>query len=187
MDNSDRIDWMIDIETTGLDANRNAITSVALLEFQPGRFNRNWEDVNWLHCSLSIPEDREWCAQNAEWRRKNPQVHRVESNIPYMDYEVFLAKLYGFLTLEKTRTPHLWAKPLNFDLGFLTSYCNAYNHGEVPWHYRNVHDVMSFAEGRGCERDAVHKAAAQMMEWQEPHNALWDAHFQTALLRRCFN
>ena len=181
----DRIDWMIDIETDGLNAEINSITSIAVVEFQLGQLC-DIDEVIKCHYTLTCPDDRAVDLKTLAWRKEN-DVDIMERNLSEVKYETFLAQLHDFLSHESTRTPHVWAKPTLFDFGFLTSYLNRYANGNIPWHHRHVHDVNSFIDGRGLDRNEVFARAEKDLSWHMPHNALYDCVFQIAMLKNCFN
>lgn len=141
-------DYMLDLETTGLNANENAIIQIACV-----RFNRLTQEVDpdWFDQCLTVPPGRYWLEGTRDWwMDKNADVLRtiLARQQPYRPVlEAFAAWVNkGSSLCEKA----LWCKPTTFDYTFIASYFRQFDM-PMPFHYREAVDLNSYLLGRGHE------------------------------------
>jgi len=176
--------WMIDIETTGLNPYKHAITSLAAVAFTPG----NYADINHakhdLHFKLELPAKTAWDSDTVQWRH-NHHVDTREADLDFKSLKEFFIGFENSLTLSDTAIPIVWAKPTLFDIGFLNNYYDEFgNEMPLPWHWRDVVDVNSYIRGLGEEpyADSLYKQARQAVSFGQSHDALYDCKLQIALI-----
>lgn len=148
--------YMLDVETTGLDPSTNAITSVAVLPFDVDMGTMYVQRA--IHCRLPIPRDRMDNAETMAWRMQ----HRVgprERKLDELSFETFAMRL-NHLVMQSSGPPIVWAKPSTFDIPFLRSYYARYRveSRDVVWpfHYRNVMDLRSYIKGTGFDAEEIY-------------------------------
>lgn len=168
--------FMIDIETTGLNPAFNSITSIAIVEFDAERFTN-------LAFRTRVLQDasRENDEETMQWREDN-KVDEMEAAIPLESSpDHMLTVVHALLSSPDCV---VWAKPTRFDISFLESYFADYrNRSYIPWHYRNVVDLASFIKGRGKNIKELEAEVKAEMAYNA-HDALDDCLFQIAVLRK---
>jgi len=139
----EEINWMLDLETDGLDPAKNSITSIALTQFEVGE---PWDEKNiTYHKSLTTMfNGRSANRDTLVWRDKH-HVTSKELELDYIEIHDMCIDICNLFNNKKKNI--LWAKPITFDIAFLISYFNQYCAREIPWHYRDVRDLRSYIEG----------------------------------------
>lgn len=166
--------YMLDIETTGLESHKHAITSLACVQFDimTGAL------IGFVHFAVDF-NDRECDAETMRWRTAN-KVAEMERDIPaYCHPKFALARLSEFIHPAGI----VWAKPAKFDIAFLESYYKQYVSFNSPWHYRNVIDLGSYVTGRGLDIKPLETVCKEEGEYQL-HDAYSDCLLQIAVLNR---
>ncbi len=169
--------FMIDIETTGLDAGLNYITSCAIVPFDLD-FEGIYEKVfhERFKCMLGF---RKWDSRTKEFRDAH-HVSEFERELPMRDSVLeSLQAVQRFLNslVEHGMDICVWAKPTTFDIAFLQSYYNAADLSP-PWHYRNVRDLGTYLIAAGHKLEDLYKEIEMN---GDAHNALHDCHYQILL------
>lgn len=172
-------DYMLDLETTGLNANENGILQIACV-----RFNRLTKEVdpNWFDQCLTLPTGRYWDEGTRDWwMDRNADVLRtiLPRARPYRDvlaeFDAWVRQ--GSSIMQKA----LWCKPTTFDYPFIAAYFRQMGL-PMPFHYREAVDLNSYLLGRGHEN---RKAFWDTIPSDGPaHNAIEDCLFQ---IRAVFN
>lgn len=169
--------FMLDVETTGMRPDRHAITSVAIVQFDPVDFH----GIKHTYHGLVPPPGREFDAPTMKWR--------IDNGVPQQEKDlVMLSNMFAWVTeLHKwlrpdNREPMIWAKPAYFDVAFLESYIDMYGAIKL-FHYRNVRDLRSYTDGMGWNLSQIEG----VVDAHGPkHNALVDCKFQIACLHHAF-
>ena len=112
-------EMMVDIETTGLHPNRNAMIQLAAVKFD---LKENKIGGVFNQC-LTIPPNRSWDEGTREWwlRDKREILQRILREGRY--YRDVLKEFIEFCSDGSYR---FWSKPLSFDYPFVQSYCHDY-------------------------------------------------------------
>lgn len=133
-------EMMVDIETTGLQPNRNAMIQLAAVKFDL-RENKIGGIFN---ASLTIPPNRSWDEDTREWwlRDKRHILQRILANGRY--YKDVMADFASFCSDGSYR---FWSKPLSFDFPFIQSYCYDYE-TPMPFRFWESVDLRAWARGR---------------------------------------
>lgn len=131
-------DVMVDIETTGTDANACAIIQIAAVRFNlaagtvsPDFFNR----------CLLIPQTRFWQEGGRDFWVKRKELYASISAL-MEEPELVMRALIEWCGGRRT----LWAKPSHFEFPFLETYFRRYEL-QTPFFYREVNDQNSFFRG----------------------------------------
>lgn len=138
-------DFMIDVETTGVEPNRNAMISLACVPFcwETGRISHDVFDMN-----LMMPPTRHWDEDTREWwQKQSPSVFaRATCNArpPLFVMQEFLA--FVRRTSGALHGPRMWAKPISFEFPLIASYFRDYEL-DNPFHFRDAIDLQSFIRG----------------------------------------
>ncbi len=169
---------MIDLETTGLRPDRNAILQLAAMAF-----DMDTGEVFKPHFDrcMTVPTWRHWCEDTRSWWLKQPQdilrgiLSRGEdARLVMEEFVIWASKLDSPL--------FFWAKNASFDYQFVASYLADFRLPN-PFHYRDVRDMKSFAWARTFPEpvptiDEIKSAAA--------HNAVVDCLTQIDWLLKAY-
>lgn len=169
---------MIDLETTGVEPNRNMLLQLACVPFdyETGRvgskiFSQNLGGVPWRHWD---EDTRNW------WAKQDPAVFEAVTTNPLPPEQV-MRNFKGWVhsTAGALHTPRMWAKPISFEFPFVASYFRDYDI-DNPFHFRDAIDLQSFI--RGLRRNP----AAAPFDKEVPmvgdaHNAIDDVFHQIAV------
>lgn len=167
--------YMIDVETTGLEPDRHAITSLACVQFDITTSALQ----SYVHFAIDFSGSRECDSETMRWRIEN-KVAEMEREIPaYWHPKSALARLSEFIR----RDGIVWAKPAKFDIAFLESYYKQYTVFRPPWHYRNVIDLASYVTGRGVDIKPLETVCKEQGDYRL-HDAYSDCLLQIAVLHR---
>lgn len=170
-------DIMIDVETTGLVADDNA-----MIQLVGVKFNLETQEVSpdVFDKALTTPPNRYWDDSTRQFWQKMPKIYtelmaRAEPASKVME---------GFVDWVVKDQPEggyrFWAKPTTFDWSFVESYCR--QHGlHMPFHYRTARDLNSYLAGLRGNPEHVDLDDEVPFEG-ERHNALWDAFHQINIL-----
>lgn len=165
-------DMMVDIETTGLRADRAAILQIAAVPFNLE--TRKVDVGRMFDRCLAMPPTRAWEEGTRQWwatqkaETYNTIVARAEDPALVMS---------DFLTFCLPMNAHrFWAKPAHFDYPFISSYFHDF--GLVnPFHYREVTCMNAYVRARAPQFNA------SGIEFNGPvHNALFDTLHQIKVL-----
>lgn len=166
-------DVMIDLETTGLCFDRNAIIQIAAVKFNLAE--RTIDTASFFDKCLTIPPTRYWMESTRNWWLKRPDIlqglwARME------DHRQVLQDLYEWAGTDKV----MWGKPTHFDHSFLSSYYREFGQ-QIPFHFRTAENMNSFIRGRYFP--------ASPPNWEldlpfqgEAHNGLHDCFHQIKVL-----
>lgn len=165
-------DVMVDLETTGLSKDHNAVIQIAAVKFNLAE--RTVDGAFFDKC-LMIPPGRYWDEGTRSWWGKRPEVIKgIYSRME--EPKSVLEALRDWAGPNKT----MWGKPTHFDHTFLDSYF--VSHGmQIPFHFRNANDMNSFIRAR------YFPASPPAWEVNLPfegvaHNAIFDVLHQIKVL-----
>lgn len=166
-------DFMIDIETTGLEPNRNAIIQISAVPFDFK--TRQISNVYFDKC-LAIPNWRS-CDDSTMtwWRGKNLQVFntiisRMESpSVVMREFADFIRSH----AKDADKHRRFWFKR-PFDWQFVEGYFNDFEVGS-PFHYHNAIEMSAYL--KGVARDVYLENIAVASEGPA-HDAYYDARLQ---------
>ena len=174
--------WMVDVETTGLNPAVHAITSIALLQFQPGEIIENFDLHEKVHVRII---DKEWPNEDVStmhWR-KGMGIDEAEALLPGWLKQPLREYIATKVCADPLHT-YLWSKSPQFDISFLYYflYYSSSPLGKlgVPWSYKNIVDVRTLTtcahftekdyEWAEIEADNCHGKT----EVYKKHTALYD-------------
>ncbi len=167
------LSYMIDIETSGVSPDRNAILQIAAVRFDLEA--RTLQSDVFNEC-LFIPPTRFWSESTRDWWAKKPRgiiTNIIGRSRPWR--EVILEFVQWVNSDNRQpRDRYFWAHNSGFDSGFLASY---FTDAEVsnPFNYGQVRDINTFLEGRAWP-DRVPKVEVEKSDLA--HNALVDCYLQ---------
>jgi DNA polymerase III alpha subunit (gram-positive type) len=135
-------DVMVDLETTGVSPDVNAIIQIAAV-----RFNYETLEVGPAFCaSLDIAPGRFWDEDTRTWWMGHHEVYAEivsqarEARTVWGEFADWCRQMDG------GEPQRLWAKPVHFEYPFLQSYGRMFQN-PLPFHYRNAVDLNSFTRG----------------------------------------
>ena len=169
-------DVMIDIETTGLQPDRNAILQIGAV-----KFNLETRDVSpeFFDMSLTMPGFRHWDMGTRQWWSQQPASVYNGIVARAKPYKEVMEELQQWVIT----TPNLrfWSKPTHFDFMFLSSYfsdCDLAN----PLNYRTAKDMNSFIQGLYGHDPVPEEIEKGVGQDGAAHNALNDCFYQMKVL-----
>lgn len=180
---------MIDIETDGLDACNNHMTSVCMQEFD---FEHGVSRYATHFRIAALITDRYGDSATIQWRTENA-VNEFEMNLPAFHPHEGLQFLKEYCRVDEQQQLHLFANHPEFDIAFLKSYCSD-NSMEPFWKYSNIWDLGSLIRGMRVNRQEIKEGLKASAQWQflldeyfngkeQPHNAFYDCVYQIETLR----
>lgn len=166
-------DVMVDLETTGLQSDRNAILQISAV-----KFNYDTEEISpdFFDRCLIIPKHRAWDESTRDWWIRQDQTiiqeifQRAEEARKVIKDFADWAYPQGHL--------RFWSKPTHFDFNFLASYFNDESIVN-PFDFREANDMNSFLRGIYAPNN-VDKLNIPFTG--RPHNALDDVLHQIKVL-----
>ena len=168
-------DVMVDLETTGLQADRHGILQIAAVRFDLLAMQIDATDT--FQACLTMPPHRGWLESTREWwiRDKYDLLEKLMSQ-----QEEWREVMERFAVWVGGAKPAFWSKPSHFDYTFLSSYF-ADAGVENPFHYRKANDLNSFLRGMYWPQDPPHN------DWNvstsgDAHDALNDIFHQLKVL-----
>lgn len=186
---------MIDIETTGFDANQNGILSIAAIPFD---FHQQLSEIP-LNVSrkafygvcnpIARPLRRTWDPKTFKFHLENNTglIDRETEELVYEgsnSIEMFL-EFTHFIVTNCEHNVNFWAKPSHFDYPFVASHLvqleknKEYRDGmgyKAPlFHYQNTRDL-------GTVISVLGKRDVSDLPKSEKHDALNDAEYQLSLI-----
>ena len=179
-------DIMIDIETTGLEPNRNAILQIGAV-----KFNKDTQEVSpdFFNMSLSMMPWRSWDQGTLSWWR-NQKPGLLESIMlqqkPYKEvmeaFQVYVNEANKDL-LGRTHQQGIrfWSKPTHFDFMFIAGYfsdCGLVN----PLSYRDANDMNSYIRGLYYPEQVDMDLERSVLHNGDAHDGLQDCFYQLKIL-----
>ena len=139
-------DVMVDLETTGVSPDENAIIQIAAVRFNPLTQDVDGDDM--FNRCLLMPTKRFWDEGTREWWGKRDQTYqsimaRMEPAERVMKDFVHWAEPKDDANGRKLR---FWSKPSHFDYMFLQSYAKQFS-TNFPFDFRDAQDMRSFLRG----------------------------------------
>lgn len=166
-------DYMIDIETTGTNAQENAILQIAAV-----RFNRHTKEIDhkFFNRCLQVPPGRYWAEDTRDWwMQQNQDVLRnilSRAEPP----EIVMRAFFDWVGEGPSIMPRaFWAKPISFDYVFVSSYLRQFGLMQ-PFHFREAVDLNSYLLGKGHENRREFWSTVEPVG--EAHDALNDCLYQ---------
>lgn len=160
---------MVDIETTGVNPDRNGILQIAAWKFDP--INPDISPEFFDRC-LMLPAHRHWSEDTRSWWLQDKRELLMSLLNRGEDPKQVMSDFKDWC--DPSTSPIFWSKPSHFDYMFISSYfgdCGVMN----PFHYRSTTDMNSFLRGlyRSSEIPDI-----DVPFTGEVHNALYDAMHQ---------
>lgn len=161
-------DVMVDLETTGVSPDENAIIQIAAVRFNVKTLDVDGDDM--FNRCLLMPTKRFWDESTRDWwlqRRETLQsiMERQENPMNVMrDFCSWAVPKDGSYKYR------FWSKPSHFDYMFLQSYAKQFQMG-FPFDFREAQDMRSFIRGLYFPGDVIDPGIA--MEGVA-HDALFD-------------
>lgn len=132
-------DVMVDIETTGLNKDRNLIIQIAAVKFNLAERTISHDFFD--RALLPLP-GRYWDEGTRNWWAKMPNV--LQGIMQRMEEPVqVLRDLRNWAGSNSV----MWAKPTHFDHSFLDSYYQQID-SQIPFNFRVANDMNTFIRGR---------------------------------------
>lgn len=163
-------DYMVDIETTGVSPDENAIIQIAAVRFDLKTMTIDTKSM--FDRCLFMPQKRFWDEETRSWwLGKNRSVFetigpRMED--PKLVLNAFIDWVVSDSDTEQPR--RFWAKPTSFDFPFMQSYYKQFDL-PFPFHFRYSMDVNTYI--RGMANDPLAELNYRPMTGPA-HNALFD-------------
>jgi oligoribonuclease (3'-5' exoribonuclease) len=167
-------DLMVDLETTGTNPEHNAIIQIAAVKFDPVTLEVSSDVFD--KTLAGFPPNRFWEEGGRQFWQKMPQIYQslIERAEPI---EKVLDNFVTYLLKDEPEGGwRLWAKPITFEWGFLSSYFRQYDR-HIPFHYRYCRDLNSYVAGLRGTPEHFNFEDVIPFEGDE-HNALWDCFHQ---------
>lgn len=159
---------MIDLETTGVNADRNGILQIAAYRFG---LKRNEIDPKPFNRCMSLPAWRSWNEDTRAWWTKDATMKGIVTNL-MKRAEAPSVVLNDFKDwLLESPDPVMWAKPTHFEWQFLQSYFTDFG-VMLPLHYRYATDMNSFIRGIHFPNEVPDNMQAAMRG--DAHDAAFD-------------
>ena len=165
---------MLDIESTGTCPASTAMIQLSAVRFD---FDTMEIDLNMFDRCLTVPGNRFWEENTRDWwlQQKSEILQSIFSRME--EPKQVLIDFYKWVQKDlKGASPILWAKPISFELPFLTSYYKQFDL-PMPCHYRLAEDLNSWCRARG-----VPDLDGQVEFEGDAHNALHDVLHQIKVL-----
>lgn len=161
-------DVMIDIETTGLNPDRNAMIQLAGVKFNlaTGEVSQDF-----FFQSMEIPPHRFWDEGTRQWWYETTGKRDVLINQIYprmRDPREVMTEFCQWAMADGQLA--FWSKPTHFDWPFIQSYCKDYNMS-MPFHYRMANDMNTFIRARYFPEE---RPVLDIPFQGSEHNALFD-------------
>ncbi|MEI6557961.1 MAG: 3'-5' exonuclease [Rhodospirillaceae bacterium] len=141
-----RLDYMIDIETTGTSPDRTGILQIAAVRFDLDR--RTFQKNSFNQC-MFVPPHRFWEEDTRRWWMSQPKT--ILENIigRARPAREVIKEFVDWVNSDNVHQSdrYLWAKNACFDWGFISSYLKDFELAN-PFSFRRVRDINTFLEGR---------------------------------------
>lgn len=159
---------MVDLETTGLNAGRNAMIQLAAVRFDLNEKGKL--DPKFFDRCLHIPSWRSWNEGTQSWWHRDKKMRGILQSIRARaeDPKTVMTDFRDWVF--ESENPIFWSKPTHFDWGFIQSYCEDFGIS-VPFHYRHANDMNSFIRGIHAP-EAPPEIKVDMRG--DAHNAIYD-------------
>lgn len=174
MDISNNMDnVMLDLETTGLDQQHNAIIQISAVKFNPVTQEVSTDFFD--RCLLMAP-NRYWEEGCRTWWLKG-RVETLQNIMARMEDPVTVLKA---LDEWAGPNPKMWAKPSHFDHSFLDTYYKQFGM-QIPFNFRECENLYSFMRARYWPEPLPN--FDQVVPFQGTmHNAIYDVLHQIKIL-----
>ena len=168
-------DVMVDLETTGLDPNKNAIAQIGAVKFNylTGKVGEKF----CINVDVDAMSSRQWMPSTQKWWASQDKAIREgvfeKPHAPSVALNAFMNWCYPLNSLR------FWCKGKHFDYPFIEGYLRELN---IPnaFHYRQVEDMGSFIDGLYFPKP---RQTVLYKDVGGAHNALSDAINQLAELK----
>lgn len=174
---------MVDLETTGTNAEKNAIIQIAAVKFD---YDTGQVSDDFFNRCLRVHPGREWDLGTRQWWQKQGDVlrtieERAEDPATVVhDFYQWLLKDWPKGRSERSEGLQFWSKPTHFDHVFVSSYFAMFGY-DMPCGFRYARDVNSFMAG--LAGNPAHPNMADQIEMDGPaHDALFDVIHQIKVL-----
>lgn len=167
-------DVMVDLETTGLNPDENAIIQIAGVRFN---IENKQVDTQFFDRCLRIPQKRFWDEGTRDWWLEKEDLLRSlyrrmeDPAIVIKDFQNFCMPVMG-------QQLRWWSKPSHFDYPFVQSYMKQFGL-QMPFDFREANDLRSFL--RGVHFPKIIPEVNVSFEG-EAHNAIFDTLHQIKIL-----
>lgn len=168
-------DVMVDIETTGLNHNNNAILQIAAVKFN---LEKDTVSPVFFDRCLMMPPQRYWDEGTRNWWLKSPEMRETLQGILGRGEDP-LTVLEAFAQWAGPNT-RFWGKPTHFDFSFLQNYFESFDRA-MPFFFRDANDMNSFIRARYWPNEAPN-LERELEFVGSAHNALHDALHQVKVL-----
>lgn len=136
-------DVMVDIETTGVHPNKNAILELAAVKFNLQ--DRTVSPDMFRRAMRQNPTVRHWDVGTWNWWQKGKMDIYLKLVKEGEDPHVVMRDFFDWITEDSTQL-RFWSKPSTFDYPFVASYLE--DHGQdIPFSYREANDLNTFIRG----------------------------------------
>lgn len=170
----DVLQFMVDIESYGLDGDKHDMSSIAILPFT---LNGDILSSDPLCYRLSYPNRKIKHDPSTMIYRESKFIDEMEKAFPEIPYYELAAKIAKYVSRNTLSiVPNFWAKPIHFDFPYLTTFCARHGH-VLPFHYRYTYDVRSFILGTGHDPEKIYDLVANEQKLI-PHKAINDCYLQ---------
>lgn len=171
---------MIDVETTGLNPQKNGILQIGAVKFKPEGWDEGGPKDYFLNVCLSLAIGREWDPETRRWWQDHQEV-LTDIQKKAIDPYNAMRQLKEFVGEE----PVFWAKPTIFDYPFIESYFE--QAGIVsPFNFRRVIDVRSYCAGLIGHDEDFSQFQSTVIFGGRKHYAVDDCIHQIKVVQRAY-
>ena len=168
--------FMIDIETTGISCDHNAMIQLSAVRFD---LETGEVDLNFFDQCLLIPPGRYWDENTREWWSNKAEIITDIWN-RMQEPEAVIGNFVRWVDSKNVYNPVFWSKPLSFDFAFLDSYFRQFGYAN-PFHFRTAENMNTFIRARYFPQPAPEWDRILPFEG-DAHNGLHDVLHQIKAL-----